>query len=147
MEKKSLAGSAMALRDYVQPLETVSPFKYLGRLLTADCDDCPYFIANLWKSRNIWSSLDWILGREGADTSKLGRFYIPIFQSVFLFVSDTWVVVPYIRRPLGVFQHRVERRLWGSVPQWRAYGTWEYPPLVGAKRSAGIKEIETYISR
>ena len=37
----------MALQSYDRPLETVSSFKYLGRLLTKTDEKCPDVISNL----------------------------------------------------------------------------------------------------
>ena len=39
-EEESQAGAVMAFKEYGQPLETVTHFKYLRCLLTATYDDC-----------------------------------------------------------------------------------------------------------
>ena len=54
VEEEAWAGSAMEICDYVRPLETVSSFKYLGRLLTAAGNDFPDVISNIWKVRKRW---------------------------------------------------------------------------------------------
>ena len=52
---------------YGKPLETVTAFKYLGRVMTAGDDDWPALAGNLVKARKSWGRLAGILSREGAD--------------------------------------------------------------------------------
>ena len=53
-EEESWVGAVTAFHDYDRPLEIVSSFKYLGRLMTATNKDWPTVIDNLQKSRKIW---------------------------------------------------------------------------------------------
>ena len=59
------------------------------------------------------------------DTKTLGSFYVAVVQSIILFGSETWVVSPCIKFLLGIFRHRVARRLVGKIPRRRSEGTWE----------------------
>ena len=68
----------MAFDIYGKQLQTVTSFKYLGRILTAVDDDCPEVAENLGKARKIWGRLKWILGREGADKRVSGNFSRPL---------------------------------------------------------------------
>ena len=52
------------------------------------------------------------------DACTLGGIYVAVVQAVMLYGSETWVVTPRIGRVLGVFRHRVDRRLRGIQP-WR----------------------------
>ena len=88
------------LWDYEQPLETVSSFNYMRRLLTVTEDNWPAVITNLWKDRNIWYLLGQILGQEGADTRVLGHFYVSVVQDILMFGLEMWVVTPCIKRLL-----------------------------------------------
>ena len=105
------------LRAYDRPLERVLSFKYLGRLLTETKDYWPEVIVNLQKARNIWSQLDQILGREGADTRTLGNFLVTVVQAILLFRLETWVVTHHIKWILGGLHSRVALRISGKMPR------------------------------
>ena len=109
-------GAVTAFRAYDRPLETVSSFNYLGRLPVATDDYCLDFIANILKDRKSWSCLDLILGWKGADTWKLGIFYVAVVLAILLFGSYTWVVNPRIKRLWGGFYYMVVRRVSGNIP-------------------------------
>ena len=54
MAKTELRDSTeRAFEAYVNPLETVTKFKYLGRVMTAGDDDCPAVAGNPVKARKI----------------------------------------------------------------------------------------------
>ena len=69
---KSLKRSFQA---YVEPLETVMCFNYMGRVLTAGGDDWTELASNLRKARNSWMRMTRILIREGADPKVLGLLF------------------------------------------------------------------------
>ena len=54
---------ARAFQAYSTPLKLVTPFKYLGRFITAWDDDFPVVVGNLRKSKKIPSQKSIILGR------------------------------------------------------------------------------------
>ena len=56
-----------AFEAYGTPLETVSTFKYLGRVMTVGDDDWPAVAGNLVKAWKSWGRLSRILIQEGAD--------------------------------------------------------------------------------
>ena len=56
-----------AFSAYGQPMEAVTEFRYLGRLLTATNDDWPAVAGNINKARRRRGWLTWVLGQEGAD--------------------------------------------------------------------------------
>ena len=64
-----------AFEAYGKPLDTVSTFKYLGRVMTAGDDDWPEVAGNLVKERKIWRRLLRILSREGANKRVSGNFF------------------------------------------------------------------------
>ena len=53
---------------YGKPMEAVSEFRYLGRLLTAMDDNWSAVAGNIRKARVSWGRLARVLGWEGADT-------------------------------------------------------------------------------
>ena len=118
-------GVATGFQAYDRPLETVTSFKYLGRLPTVTYNDWLSVTTNLQKERKSWAIMSRILGREGADTCTLGRFYPTIVQAVMLFGAENWVMTPRIERLLGGFHHRVARRISGKKPRRWNYGTWD----------------------
>ena len=52
-----------AFSTYGQPMETVTEFRYLERLLTATDDDWPAGVGKIKKAWKIWGRLAWVLGR------------------------------------------------------------------------------------
>ena len=56
-----------AFEAYGKPLETVSVFKYLRRVMMEGDDDWLSVAGNLSKLRRSWGRLSQILCREGAD--------------------------------------------------------------------------------
>ena len=118
-----------AFEAYREPLENVTAFKYLGRVMTAVDDEWPAVVGNLCKARKSWGRLSRILSREGADTKVSGHFFKAVTQAVLLFRAETWVLTPRMERALDSFQRRVVRRLSRRQPRIRGGGSWEYPPL------------------
>ena len=70
-----------------------------------------------------------------------------VVQAVLLYKSETWVMTPRIVRDLGIFYHRVARRLLGRKPRRVIDGIWRYPPLAEAMVEAGLLDVVRYISR
>ena len=87
-------GESTAFQVYGQPLETVTYFTYLGRLLTVMENDWPEFIVNLKEARRSWYHLSGILGREGDNLKISVRFYQAIVQDILIFGLEMWVVTP-----------------------------------------------------
>ena len=134
-----------ACEAYGAPLENVTAFKYLERVMTAGDDEWPAVVGNLQRARNIWGRLLQILSREGADLKVSGHFFKAVTQAVLLFGVEMWVLTPRMERALSSFQHRVTRRLTGRNPRRRLSGCWEYPSLEEAIVESGFKKIRKYI--
>ena len=88
-----------AFKAYGKPLEMVSTFKYLGRVMMAVDDDWPAVAGNLVKARKSWGRLSLILSREGVDKRVLCNFFKAVVQAVLLLGAETWVLTPRIERP------------------------------------------------
>ena len=56
-EKEVQAGEATAFKVYIQPLETLMSFRYLGLPLTATDYEWPVVIGNLLKARQSWACM------------------------------------------------------------------------------------------
>ena len=117
----------LAFSAYGQPMETVTEFRYLGRLLTATGDDWPAVAGNIKKARRSWGRLARVLGREGADPKVSQNFYISVTQQVLLFGAGTWVLTKNMESTLDAFQGKVARKLTGRQPRRRRDGVWFYP--------------------
>ena len=52
-----------AFEAYMEPLENVTAFKYLGQVLTAGYDDWLAVVGKLGEARKSWRRLSWILSR------------------------------------------------------------------------------------
>ena len=66
--------SERAFEAYGEPLENVTVFRYLVRVLTAGDDYWLAVVSNLGKAIKSWGRLSRILSREGADPKVLGNF-------------------------------------------------------------------------
>ena len=84
----------LAFEAYREPLENVTAFRYLGRVLTAGDDDWLAVVGNFGKARNSWGRLLRILRWEGADPKLSGHFYKAVLQEVLLLGAETWVLTP-----------------------------------------------------
>ena len=92
--------SERAFEAYREPIQNVSTFRYLGRVLMDGEDDWIAVLDNLGKARDSWGRLSRILSREGADPKVLGNFYKAVAQAVLLFGAQTWVLTPRMERAL-----------------------------------------------
>ena len=66
--------SERAFQAYGEPLENVTAFRYLGRLMATVDDYWPAVVVNLQKARNSWGQLLRILSREGGNPKVSGIF-------------------------------------------------------------------------
>ena len=135
-----------AFQEYGEPLETVTSFKYLGRVMMAD-EGWPEVAGNLRKSLKSWTQMTRILGREGAEP-RISVFFKAAVQAVLILGLETWVLTPRMEQDLGIFQHRVAQQITGRQPMRRVC-VWvrDYTFLAAAMEEAGFEEIGVYIKR
>ena len=144
-EAEMQENSERAFHAYGKPMEAVSDFRYLGRLLTATDYYWPAVAGNIRKERVSWGRLARVLGREGADPKVSRSFYTAMTQQVLLFGAETWVLTRKMESALDTFQGRVARRLTGRQPRWWRDGKWFYPSLAGALNEAGVVRARTSV--
>ena len=65
--------SERAFQVYGEPLENVTAFRYLGRVMTVGDNDWPVVVGNIHKASKSWGRLSRILSQEGADPKVLHR--------------------------------------------------------------------------
>ena len=100
---------------YGQPLETITSFKYLRRVMTAGEDSWPAVVGKLGKDRKSWVQLTRILVWEGADPRVSNMVFKALVQVVLLLGSETWILTPHMEWSLHSFQHRVSSRITGDT--------------------------------
>ena len=87
--------------SYGFPLELVTSFKYLWRVISVVGENCPAVVKNLEKAQTVWRRLTRILSREGL-ASRVYRFFLKaVFQLLLLLGKEILVVTPQMGRVLG----------------------------------------------
>ena len=64
-----------AFSAYGRPLEMVTSFKYLGRVISETDDNWPALVRNLARVNTVWRRMSHILSREGATPWVSGFFF------------------------------------------------------------------------
>ena len=98
--------TSRAFSAYMKPLEMVTSFKYLGRVLLAADDDWPSVVQKFVKAQMVWQRISSILIMKGARPRVSGFFFKAVVHSVLIFVANTWVVNPHMGRALGNYRTR-----------------------------------------
>ena len=77
-EEEAREGTERSLTDYGVPLSHVTSFKYLGRVLAVENNNCPSVVCNLQRTRQKWAWLTRVLSREGLDAqiSNIGEYLL-----------------------------------------------------------------------
>ena len=105
-EEEERAVTSRTFSAYGRPLEMVTSFRYLGRVILAADENWPALIRNMAKARVVWRNIMNILSMEGARPWVHKFFFKAIVQSVLLFCAKTWVVAPRMGKVLGVSRTR-----------------------------------------
>ena len=79
-EEESREGTERAITAYGVPLSQVTSFKYLGRVLAAEDDDCPSVVRKLRRAKQKWEWLTRVLSREGEYAWASGQIYLAVVQ-------------------------------------------------------------------
>ena len=130
---------------YGCPLDMVTYFKYLGRVISAAEDYWLAVAKNLSRTRKVWIRMLRILSREGAAPRVSRLFFKAVVQAVLIFGAETWVVTPHTSKALGGFQTQVARRLTGRLPRRIPDRKWRYKLVEAAKEEAVFLMMEEYI--
>lgn len=132
------------------PLESVSSFRYLGRMLSSNDSDLVAVKTNLQKARRQWGRICSVLCKSDVPPKVMGYFYKTIVQSVLLYGSETWALSTRIRSLLASFHKRCARHLTGRHvrPLSQDPGSaWVYPDTTTTLKLARLHPVETYIRR
>jgi hypothetical protein len=129
-----------------QPIETVTKFKYLGRILTSRDNDWEAARCNLKKAKQRWATISRVLIREAASPKISALFYKATIQTVLLYGSETWAVNNKILQLLTSFHHGVARRLTGRYPRpIPETDEWIYPSIKHTLHLAGIFTMNEFL--
>lgn len=152
MERERVARQALEANDIVfnvdnVSIETVSEYKYLGRILSADDRDEAAVSYNIKKASNAWFGMYRILSADGADALTMARFYLAVVQAKLLFGSETWVLSERALGRLERFHARCARYLTRRRVRPLPDGTWLCPPTNEVLDQCGLSPIATYIAK
>jgi hypothetical protein len=93
------------------PLERVTKFRCLGRILSQDDHDLSACVRNIQRAKAKWTAVSKVMKREGASKKSFARFYLVIVSTVLLYKSDTWVVTRRMEELLTSFRDRCLRHI------------------------------------
>jgi hypothetical protein len=79
----------------------------------------------------------------------MGKIYLAIVQSVFLYGSETWVLSERMTRMLEGFHNRCARQMTRQFihPDPEHEGEWITPPVAATLTVAGLQPLMTYIEK
>ena len=83
-----------AFSAYGLPLENVTSFRYLGRVISAADDNWLAVARKFYQARAVWRRMMRILSREEAAPWVSGLFFKAEVHAVLLFRLETWVATP-----------------------------------------------------
>ena len=84
--------SEQAFEAYGEPIQNVSTFRYLERVLTARDNDWLAVVGNLGKARKFFGQLFRFLSWEGVYPKVSGNFYKAVEKPELIFGAETWVL-------------------------------------------------------
>jgi hypothetical protein len=101
-------GCVISVRE---PIKTVTEFKYLGQILSADDSDDGAVNMNITKATKTWFRMHRVLSRDTADHHVMGQFYLAVVQAQLLYGSETWVISKCAVKRLESFHNRCARTI------------------------------------
>ena len=87
VEEEDREGAETAFQTYGRPLASVSPFKYLERVLTASGDDWMEVFDKMRNAQCKWAWMSRILVWEGTNARTSGTFYKAVVKAM-LFLAQ-----------------------------------------------------------
>ena len=77
--------TARAFSSYGSPLEMLTSFNYLGRVISEADNDWTVVVSNLSWEKKVWRRMLRIISREGVAPQVSGVFFKAVIQAVLLF--------------------------------------------------------------
>jgi hypothetical protein len=121
------------------PLERVTKFRYLGRILSQDDHDLSACVRNIQRAKAKWAAISKVLKREGASK----KFYLVIVSTVLLYGSDTWVVTRRMEELLTSFHSRCLRHITKRFIRCTdsEHDIWVTPSMTGVLEEAALLNL------
>ena len=99
---------------------------------------------NLAKARRVWARISRILRAENASARVCGMFYKATVQSVLIFGSKTWVLLPATLQRLQGLHVKAARRMNGLLPKLLE-GSWKLPKTKIVLAASGLHTIKNSV--
>jgi len=128
-------------------IETVSEFRYLGRILQESDLDDKAVRSNLGKAQAAWGRIKAVLSADEVSPPVMGKFYKTIIQSVLLYGSESWVISQRLRRRLDSFHHRCARYMANKHIRQLPNGEWDFPDTTEVLEICKLNPLSTYIAK
>ena len=109
--------TARSLHAYSRLLNSVTSFKYLGRIMTPSDDYWPMVVGILRKARKSWERLSRILGRDGANLRVSGIFQGGGAGGTAYWVGDMGDDSPHVPGTGGVSAQGIHTDHWEASPE------------------------------
>jgi exonuclease III len=145
IHKKTVAETVFTVEGI--PIETVTDFKYLGRVVNNSDGDGPTVHRSLQRARATWGRIGRVLSKEGADPKTMASFYKAVVQSVLLYGSESWTLTLSMEKKLQSFHRRCARYVTGQHIRQNPDETWTCPSSEMVLEKAGLWTIQEYIRR
>lgn len=137
----------MVFTVYGGPIEIVTEFKYLGRVVEKQDDDWPAVNRNIRRAQFAWGKLRRILSREGAKPKTMATIYKAVVQAVLLYGAESWVLSLAMEKKLNSFHHRCARYITGQHIRQNPDESWTCPSSEYVLIKAGLWTIKEYVRR
>ena len=131
---------------YGEPLENLTAFRYLGRVLTAGYDKWLAVLGNLSKSVNSLEAVILYIEPVGGGSESVGTLLQSGGAGGVALQGRGVGTHPRMERALDRFHNRVAQRLTKRQSRRQGGGSWAYPPLeetMGEARFEGIRKSVT----
>ena len=80
-------------------------------MLYFDDSEYNYIVSKLHKVRRKRRRFSCLLGLEGGGIRTSGRFYVAVVQSILVFGSELWVIMPLIMKAMRSLHNQVAHRI------------------------------------
>jgi hypothetical protein len=130
-----------------QPINIVSEFKYLGRILDNNDSDWPAVKRAIQRARMTWGRLCRILSSKRATPEAMASIYRAVVQAVLLYGAESWVLTDTMECALQSFYHRCARYITRQHIRQDQDGNWICPPSKDVLAQAKLLPIQDYIAK
>ena len=147
-QRDSAITSALALRQlfYVEVLEKVELFRYLGRILAQDDDDVRAVRSQIKEAQGIWTRVGQVLQVDNTPPKVSAKFYKAVVQSVLLYGGETWKPTTTALARLEGFHIRAAYRMAKKhKPRKGPNHVWVYLATEYVLKECGMPPISHYI--